>query len=193
MVVWEFLKNRDAISSYLAACMGIDQKLYHVFDMIDPPVPAIEANQRLLTTILRAPRRVDDELEPLSYVEPHVPVSTTILVVIAGTRVIAVAFRHGTHITMDNVATPALVAVLKACETVAFHLTGDQALLDGGAADVPIHSVMVQCSDVIFRVTIDSCYKSEIRSGICDETDDQQWLSTMVHSRDDAVLCLTSD
>lgn len=164
--------------------MEIDQSLYHVFDMSNPPVSAIEANQRLLTIILRASRRIDDELEPLAYVKSHVSISTTILVVVAGARVVAVAFRHGTHITMDDVAAPALVAVLKACETIAFHLAGDQALLDGGAAGVPVHGMMVQCSDVILRVTIDRCYKSEIDSGRCDETDDQQWLSTIVHSRD---------
>lgn len=152
-----------AISRYLTACMDIDQSLYHVFDMINPPVSAIEANRRPLTIILKAPRRIDDELEPVSYVKSHVSISATILVVIAGAGEVAVAFRHGTYITMDDIAAPALVAILKSCKTVSFRLAGDQALLDGGAADVPVNGMMIQCSDVIFRVTIDGCYKSLFR------------------------------
>lgn len=55
---------------------------------------------------------------------------------------------------MDSVAAPALMPVLEAGETVSFHLAGGQTLLDGSAAGVPIHGVVVQCSDVVLCVTI---------------------------------------
>lgn len=91
--------------------------------------------QRPLTMILRASRRIDDELEPLSYIKPHVSILATILVIIAGAREVAVSVRNGTDIAMNDVTEPALVPVLKAGEAVAFDLTGDQAHFDCGAAN----------------------------------------------------------
>lgn len=102
--------------------------------------------------------RFDDELESIPYIQPHEAVPTTIIVKIAGTREVAVAVRHRPDVAVDGVAAPALVAVLEACEAVTFDLAGSKALLDGSAAGVPVHSVVVQCSDVVLCVTV-SCYQ----------------------------------
>ena len=137
--------------------------------------------------ILRASRRIDDELKPLPYVKSHVSISTTSLVVIAGAGEVAVSIRHGADIAMEDVAAPALVPVLEAREAVALGLAGDQALLDCGAAGVPVHGMVVQCSDVVFCTRWCGSAIWLWFSGGCGRTDDQQWLSTIVHSRVDAV------
>lgn len=99
-------------------------------------------------------RRFNDELESFPYIQPHEAVTTTIIVKIAGAREVAVAVRHRANITVDSVAAPAFVAVLEAGEAVPFHPAGGQALLDGSATGVPIHGVVVQCSDVVLCVTV---------------------------------------
>jgi hypothetical protein len=93
--------------------------------------------------ILRASWRIDDELKPLSYIKSHISIPTTILVVIAGAGEVAVSIRHGADIAMDDVAAPALVPVLEAREAVALGLAGNEALLDRGAAGVPVHGMTV--------------------------------------------------
>lgn len=104
--------------------------------------------------MVRIPRRLNDELEPLSNVKPHVAISTAGVVVVARTREVAVAVWHRTNISVDAIATPALVAVFKTSETVSFDFACGKALLSGGAAGVPVHSVVVEGPDVVFGITI---------------------------------------